>query len=79
MCNSNGNESRRWRDLETSEIFVADALRKYLKGNGIRYEVSDCTPPGAERPMWHFSVYCDIMEAATINGFLDDVLSRKPQ
>lgn len=58
---------RKWRSFETRFVSLRDDLRKFLKDNEIKYELS-----GAYS-FYHFEIYVDNEEANMINSFIDSV------
>ena len=57
---------RKWMNFETMFRSLKDGLRKFLKENSIKYELSGC---GAG---WHFEVYVNNQEVELINNWLDE-------
>ena len=57
----------KWYNFETMFTSLRDALREYLKNNGVQYELS-----GAGR-YYHFEILTDRAGADAINGFIDSV------
>lgn len=57
---------RKWYNFETRFITLRDAMRKYLKDNSIKYELS-----GAGS-YYHFEIYANSTEAEAINNWIDN-------
>ena len=57
----------KWYNLETRFTSVRDEMRKYLKQNGIKYELSGTTA------FYHFEILTDSSGAEKINSFLDSI------
>lgn len=63
---------RKWYSIELFEGYVTNKLTSFLKNEGIKYEVSDCTPTPKEVPkLLHFEIYIDEIDCITINDRLD--------
>lgn len=58
---------RKWYNFETRFVTLRDSLRKYLKDNHIKYELS-----GAGS-YYHFEIYANNMEVEAINSFIDSI------
>lgn len=56
----------KWYSFETLDRGVKEALRAYLKAEGVLYELSGCGTG------WHFEIKTDTDGLTKINGFLDD-------
>ena len=48
----------KWYNFETSFKSLARDLSTWLKGNKIKYELSDASVPGM--PVYHFEIYTDV-------------------
>lgn len=57
----------KYYNYETAFASVRDAVRGYLKDNGIYYELSRAYI------MYHFEILTDAAGAAAINNFLDSL------
>ena len=63
---------KKWYNIELFEGYVTNKLTVFLKKEGIKYEVSDCTPVPKEVPrLLHFEIYIDEIDCITINDRLD--------
>lgn len=62
---------KRFYNYETIFKETRDALRQYLKDNGIYYELSGA---GA---YYHFEIKADAETAEAINSFLDSLLDNR--
>ena len=63
----------KYYNFETMFTNLRDALRSYLKDNGIYYELS------AAGRYYHFEILTDSNGAAKINDFLDSIcISNQP-
>lgn len=56
---------KKWFNFETENPSVKNNLRKYLKCNNIKYELSSCFDG------WHFEIFVDENRVEDINEFLD--------
>lgn len=56
----------KWYNFETLFITLRDGLRKFLRDNGIKYELSSCGPG------YHFEILTDQAGADMINRWLDE-------
>ena len=62
---------KRFYNYETIFKGTRDALRQYLKDNGIYYELS------AGSGFYHFEIKADAETAENINRFLDSLLDNR--
>lgn len=63
---------KKWYNVELWQSYVTDNLKAYLRMEGIKYNVSDCTPlPRTGKFMLHFEVYCTEEEVQMINEHID--------
>ena len=63
---------RKWYSIELFDGYVTNKLTSFLKNEGIKYEVSDCTPlPNSGKYMLHIEAYCTEDEAQAINAMID--------
>ena len=58
---------RKWYNFETRFITLRDALRKYLKDNHIKYELSEAGV------YYHFEIYANNMEVESVNNFINSI------
>lgn len=56
---------KRWMWFETSFRTLKEDLREFLKGHGIKYELSGCGMG------WHFEVLCSVEDEKLIDDFLN--------
>ena len=63
--------NRKYYNFETSFSNLREQLRAFLRENGIKYELSDCSLPGC--PCWHFEILCNSDEVKLCNDFLDSI------
>lgn len=56
----------KWYNFETMFRSLKDSLCKFLKSQGIRYELS-----GADAG-WHFEILCNAEEVEKVNTWLDE-------
>lgn len=59
----------KWYNFETSFMSLRDALSRFLKEHGIRYELSDASGKGYR--CYHFEVLLDKDGVGIVNDFLD--------
>lgn len=59
-------ENRKWYNFETRFISLRDGMRKYLKDNSIKYELSSAGS------YYYFEIYANTMEVEAINTWLDN-------
>lgn len=57
---------RKWYNFETRFITLRDAMREYLNGNSIKFEVS------GNGSYYHFEIYANQLEAEAINNWIDN-------
>lgn len=63
---------KRWYSIELFDGYVTNKLTAFLRKEGIKYEVSECTPVPKEVPrLLHFEIYIDEIGCITINDRLD--------
>lgn len=63
---------RKWYNVELWQGYVTDNLKSYLRMEGIKYNVSDCTPlPRNNKYMLHIEAYCTEEEVQEINTMID--------
>ena len=55
---------KKWRNFETMNPDVKDAVRRYLKQNHIYYELSGCFDG------WHFAIELEEEDFETVDWFL---------
>jgi len=57
---------RKWYNFETRFITLRDAMRDYLNGNSIKFEVS------GNGSYYHFEIYANNAEVEAINNWIDN-------
>lgn len=65
IVESNKPDLRIWQCFETNDERLKDNLSRFLKENGIYYELSGCYDG------WHFSIKVSTWETEKINAWLD--------